>query len=123
MIDYMIPAVLSDNGAAYSIVQFDEDPAAVAAAPESAEPSRKRSKVIESSIITNVRVGKNPNRGAPSIFESTLVSSSCTFYVCFYVCMYALYFLFPCFDRVWKSMNVCLCIRFSCMYVHVNANI
>ena len=59
----------------YSIVQFDEDPA-VAARSDSAEPSRKRSKVIESSIITNVRVGKNPNRGALSIFESSLVSSS-----------------------------------------------
>jgi hypothetical protein len=94
MIDYMIPAVLSDNGAAYSIVQFDEDPAAVAAAPESAEPSRKRSKVIESSIITNVRVGKNPNRGAPSIFESTLVSSSCTFYVYVFMLCICVVFLY-----------------------------
>ena len=78
--------MVSDGGVrkAYSIVQFDEDPAA-AARSDSAEPSRKRSKVIESSIITNVRVGKNPNRGALSIFESSLVSSSGK---CMYVCMY-----------------------------------
>lgn len=84
MIILVVPPVVSDGGVskAYSIVQFDEDPAAVAAVrSDSAEPSRKRSKVIESSIITNVRVGKNPNRGALSIFESSLVSSSSKFRV------------------------------------------
>ena len=58
----------------FSIVQFDEDVGIVKQENNSNEP-KKRSNIIESSIITNVRLGKNLV-GASSLLESSLVSAN-----------------------------------------------
>lgn len=60
----------------FSIVRFDEDPAANEDLERSTlSQSNKRLKRIDSSIITNFRLSKDENRiGKQSVFESTLVA-------------------------------------------------